>query len=192
MAAGINSTNLLHCLHGSVSLRGLPLDGVAVVSDIVASTDPLSAAWKLSTIVSIFKSSPPPVFSFGSTRYTVESIKNAAGSILASVRKFTPLIHQVRFLHVGIVFDPEATTSSSQQITNNVVVNQSANATIALGASPIMATAPQEMEDLSKVTGGLLINFGTIENIEGMLAAGLASLFFELNEKATHLTLLVI
>jgi hydroxyethylthiazole kinase-like sugar kinase family protein len=25
-----------------------------------------------------------------------------------------------------------------------------------------MATAPQEMEDLSKIPGGLLINFGTI------------------------------
>lgn len=35
-----------------------------------------------------------------------------------------------------------------------------------------MATAPQEMEDLSKVTGALLVNFGTISNIEGMVEAG--------------------
>lgn len=35
-----------------------------------------------------------------------------------------------------------------------------------------MATAPEEMEDLSKATGALLVNFGTIQNLDGMLAAG--------------------
>lgn len=35
-----------------------------------------------------------------------------------------------------------------------------------------MATAPEEMEDLSKVTGALLVNFGTIQSLAGMLAAG--------------------
>ena len=51
-------------------------------------------------------------------------------------------------------------------------MTQSANATIALGASPIMATAPEEMEDLSKATGALLVNFGTVQSLDGMLAAG--------------------
>lgn len=51
-------------------------------------------------------------------------------------------------------------------------MNQSANATLALGASPIMATAPEEMEDLSRIVGALLVNFGTITDIEGMLLAG--------------------
>lgn len=58
------------------------------------------------------------------------------------------------------------------QITNNVVINQSANATLALGASPIMATSVEEQEDLAKIPGGLLINFGTVTDKEGMLAAG--------------------
>lgn len=58
------------------------------------------------------------------------------------------------------------------QITNNVVMNQSANATIAMGASPIMATAVDEQEDLAKIPGGLLINFGTVSDKLGMLAAG--------------------
>lgn len=53
-----------------------------------------------------------------------------------------------------------------------MVTNQSANATIALGASPIMATAPEEMEDLSRVIGALLVNFGTITDKEGMFLAG--------------------
>ncbi len=51
-------------------------------------------------------------------------------------------------------------------------MNQSANATLALGASPIMATAVQEMEDLSKISGALLVNFGTISDKSGMLEAG--------------------
>jgi len=58
------------------------------------------------------------------------------------------------------------------QITNNVVMNQSANATLALGASPIMATSVNEMEDLSKVNGALLVNFGTITDKAGMIEAG--------------------
>ena len=52
------------------------------------------------------------------------------------------------------------------------MTTQSANATLALGASPIMATTPEEMEDLSKATGALLVNFGTIQDLEGMLEAG--------------------
>ena len=53
---------------------------------------------------------------------------------------------------------------------------QSANATIALGASPIMATSPEEMEDLAKIPGGLLINFGTLDSLEGMIVAGMNSI----------------
>lgn len=39
-----------------------------------------------------------------------------------------------------------------------------------------MATAPEEMSDLSKATGALLVNFGTIQNLDGMLAAGESSI----------------
>jgi len=35
-----------------------------------------------------------------------------------------------------------------------------------------MANAPEEMADLSPAIGGLLVNFGTIQNIDGMLEAG--------------------
>ena len=35
-----------------------------------------------------------------------------------------------------------------------------------------MATAPEEMADLAKVAGALLVNFGTIQNLDGMLTAG--------------------
>lgn len=59
-------------------------------------------------------------------------------------------------------------------MTNVVVANQSANITLALGASPIMATAPEEMSDLSKISHALLVNIGTLVSgsLQGMLKAG--------------------
>ncbi|EJF65143.1 Hydroxyethylthiazole kinase [Dichomitus squalens LYAD-421 SS1] len=149
--AGIKSTNALHCLHGAVSIYGRSLDGLAVVSDIVASTDPYNAAKKIAGIVHAFKASPLPCFSTFPPSYASESVKRQVGELLSAVKRFSPLVHQ---------------------ITNTVVTTQSANATIALGASPIMATAPEEMGDLGKVAGSLLVNFGTIQNLDGMLVAG--------------------
>ncbi|TFY68790.1 hypothetical protein EVJ58_g794 [Rhodofomes roseus] len=148
---GIKSTNALHCLHGSVSVTGHALDGLAIVSDIVGSPEPKLAAGKLASVVRAFKAHSPSSFSLPGAQYAPESIKAQVGSLVSAVRKHSPLVHQ---------------------ITNTVVTNQSANATLALGASPIMASSAKEMEDLSKVTGGLLVNFGTIQDLDGMLAAG--------------------
>ena len=39
---------------------------------------------------------------------------------------------------------------------------QSANVTLALGASPIMATEPQEMEDLSWISHASLVDISTM------------------------------
>lgn len=60
------------------------------------------------------------------------------------------------------------------QLTNNVVMTQSANITLAIGASPIMAQEPQEMEDLVKICDSLLLNIGTINQsqLDLMLQAG--------------------
>ena len=60
------------------------------------------------------------------------------------------------------------------QITNNVVATQSANITLSLGASPIMATSPEEMEDLAHIIGALLVNLGTLTTgtLESMRKAG--------------------
>jgi thiamine-phosphate diphosphorylase/hydroxyethylthiazole kinase len=52
------------------------------------------------------------------------------------------------------------------------VKTQSANVTLALGGSPIMAEAEAEQADLARIPGGLLINFGTLEAHDGMIAAG--------------------
>lgn len=58
-------------------------------------------------------------------------------------------------------------------ITNYVVMNNTANALLALGASPIMAHAPEEVEDLVKIAGALVINIGTLSTawIESMQKA---------------------
>lgn len=78
------------------------------------------------------------------------------GSALARIREERPLIHQ---------------------ITNYVVMNETANATLALGALPVMAHAPQEVEEMASVAGALVLNIGTLSEhwIEAMLLAGRAA-----------------
>jgi hydroxyethylthiazole kinase len=63
------------------------------------------------------------------------------------------------------------------QITNYVVMNETANATLALGALPVMAHAPEEVEEMASVAGALVLNIGTLSQhwIEAMLLAGKAA-----------------
>lgn len=48
-------------------------------------------------------------------------------------------------------------------ITNFVVMNNTANALLALGASPIMAHSQKEMSDMIDIAGALVINMGTLD-----------------------------
>jgi hydroxyethylthiazole kinase len=72
---------------------------------------------------------------------------------LARIRERTPLIHN---------------------ITNFVVMNDTANVLLALGASPVMAHAIEEVREMVAYAGALVLNIGTLEErwIEAMLAAG--------------------
>lgn len=58
-------------------------------------------------------------------------------------------------------------------ITNYVVMNTTANALLAIGASPIMAHSRQEMAEMMQIAGSLVINIGTLDSewIERMLFA---------------------
>jgi len=58
-------------------------------------------------------------------------------------------------------------------ITNYVVTNSTANALLAIGASPIMSFAKDEVEELVGLSGALVINVGTLNagDIEVMVAA---------------------
>ncbi len=59
-------------------------------------------------------------------------------------------------------------------ITNFVVMNNTANALLACGASPVMAHAPEEVEEMVSFAGALVLNIGTLTPywIDSMLKAG--------------------
>jgi hydroxyethylthiazole kinase len=78
------------------------------------------------------------------------------GETLRTLRERKPLIHQ---------------------ITNYVVMNETANATLAIGALPVMAHAPEEVEEMASVAGALVLNIGTLSRawIDAMLLAGKAA-----------------
>ncbi|CAE6515447.1 unnamed protein product [Rhizoctonia solani] len=154
---GIKIHNALHTLHGAVGpITGTALSGLAIVTEIVSVPDASIPAKALTKVInSRTKHFHWPALCLpANTSPSAALFAENAGSLLTILREKSPLVHQ---------------------ITNNVVIAQSANATLALGASPIMATAPEEMDDLGKVAGGLLVNFGTITNKAGMLVAGKAA-----------------
>lgn len=78
------------------------------------------------------------------------------GETLRELRELKPLVHQ---------------------ITNYVVMNETANATLALGALPVMAHAPQEVEEMAAAAGALVLNIGTLSEhwVDAMLLAGKAT-----------------
>ncbi|MFV0417202.1 MAG: hydroxyethylthiazole kinase [Dysgonomonas sp.] len=59
-------------------------------------------------------------------------------------------------------------------ITNYVVMNNTANGLLAIGASPVMAHAIDEVADMARIASALVINIGTLnaEWVESMLVAG--------------------
>ena len=82
--------------------------------------------------------------------------KAALSAAIDAVRTQSPLVHN---------------------ITNYVVMNNTANALLAIGASPVMAHWVSEMEEMTAIASALVINIGTLDDkwIEGMLAAGKAA-----------------
>ncbi len=58
-------------------------------------------------------------------------------------------------------------------ITNYVVMNNTANALLAIGASPIMAHARQEMNEMVALSQALVVNIGTLDDVwvDAMLQA---------------------
>jgi hydroxyethylthiazole kinase len=78
------------------------------------------------------------------------------GADLRTIRERKPLVHQ---------------------ITNYVVMNETANATLALGALPVMAHALQEVEEMASAASALVLNIGTLSDdwVEAMLLAGRAA-----------------
>lgn len=59
-------------------------------------------------------------------------------------------------------------------ITNYVVMNYTANVLLSMGASPVMAHAENEVEEMVSFAGALVLNIGTLSDpwIHGMIKAG--------------------
>src|SRR5438477_4003178 len=56
-------------------------------------------------------------------------------------------------------------------------MNETANATLALGALPVMAHAREEVEEMAALAGALVLNIGTLSPhwVDAMIAAGVAA-----------------
>jgi hydroxyethylthiazole kinase len=82
-----------------------------------------------------------------------EELAQKAAENLRQVRERRPLVHN---------------------ITNYVVMNFTANALLACGASPVMAHAAEEVEEMVSLAAALVLNIGTLSLpwVEAMLKAG--------------------
>ena len=69
--------------------------------------------------------------------------------------------------------DIRAKSPLIHNITNYVVMNNTANALLAIGASPVMIHAEEEVEDMAAIASALVINIGTISTpwVRGMFKA---------------------
>ena len=83
----------------------------------------------------------------------------SAGGTLRRIRERKPLVHN---------------------ITNYVVMNETANATLALGALPVMAHAADEVGEMVGLAGALVLNIGTLSPdwVDAMAAAGSAAITY--------------
>lgn len=79
--------------------------------------------------------------------------KEDMNRLIEGLRKKNPLIHH---------------------ITNQVTINDCANMTLALGASPIMAMDPKEVQEVTSLSQSLVLNMGTLSerNLEAMIISG--------------------
>lgn len=140
---GINQSNVQHTLEQTITSSGRKLDGVAVVSVIMASPEPARAASDIGTTIrdvarrTTAGLAPPKIMGAG---------PYANQEVVKSVRDHRPISHNM---------------------TNLVVQNFAANVALAIGASPIMSSYGEEASDLSKLGGALVINMGTV-NPDGL------------------------
>ncbi|NNL74939.1 MAG: hydroxyethylthiazole kinase [Desulfobacterales bacterium] len=83
----------------------------------------------------------------------MSKLSEKAARNLSTIREKRPLIHN---------------------ITNFVVMNYTANALLAMGASPVMAHAENEVEEMVSLAGALVLNIGTLTEdwIASMITAG--------------------
>jgi len=142
---GVNAANVQRILHAAASPhmnpQPLPLDGIAVVSALVAAPDPKAAAQHLLHVIHT-----PPSFAPHDPTHLISlptdpsSLTTLIPTLLARLASTKPLCHNM---------------------TNLVVQNFAANVALALGGSPIMAGNGLEARDLAALGGSLVLNMGS-------------------------------
>lgn len=136
---GVNASNLQRVIYQSKA-ENKGLDGIALVSAIVSAQDPQSASKNLLRLI---KTPPPFAIPFPEDMGQLHIntvLDEIVPGVIAQIGKINPLSHNM---------------------TNLVVQNFAANVALAIGASPIMANAGEEANDLCKLGGALVINMGT-------------------------------
>jgi thiamine-phosphate diphosphorylase/hydroxyethylthiazole kinase len=134
---GINASTVQRVLYQSSDSKK-KLDGVAVVSAIVAAKDPKRAAEDLMKLIK----SPPPFASYNTgEKADFGNLAKLVPAIIRAVAEKNPLSHNM---------------------TNLVVQNFAANVALSVGGSPIMSNHGDEAADLCKLKGSLVINMGTV------------------------------
>lgn len=143
---GINASNTAPVL-ASAGSPSKALDGVAVVSALIAAPDPAAAARDLLAKVIVAK----------------------IPEVIRAVADKTPLSHNMTNLVSLTVTLSEPLLTCLQQ----VVQNFAANVALCVGASPIMANYAEEAADLAKLGGALVVNMGTVtpEGLKNYLQA---------------------
>jgi len=135
---GINASNCQRVLYQSAT-PSKKLDGVAVVSAIVAAANASEAASSLRKLIA----SEPPFVNAGRKRLEQlpKRIELDVPTHVKAVAETNPLCHNM---------------------TNLVVQNFAANVALCVGASPIMSNNGLEASDLANLGGALVVNMGTV------------------------------
>ncbi|WP_018751390.1 hydroxyethylthiazole kinase [Paenibacillus sanguinis] len=83
----------------------------------------------------------------------MDTLEKQYCDLLVKVQKMKPLVHNM---------------------TNVVVTNFTANGLYALGAAPVMAYAAEEVADMAKMAGAVVLNLGTLSTlqVDAMIIAG--------------------
>ncbi|KAL8640235.1 MAG: hypothetical protein Q9228_002827 [Teloschistes exilis] len=134
---GINAKNIQRVMFKSQA-GSKRLDGVAVVSAIVAADDAKAAAQELRELVN-----KSPGF-FKEQANQTKEVNELLGRVNAVIREVglqKPLCHNM---------------------TNLVVQNFAANVALAIGSSPIMANNGDEASELAALGGSLVVNMGSV------------------------------
>ena len=145
---GLNLSNVQRVMFQSKA-PNKGLDGVAVVSAIMAAEDPESAAAALRQAIDTV---PKTMIPRAKENHSLTILLKQVPHIVAVLGLVSPLCHNM---------------------TNLVVQNFAANVALMIGASPIMANYGEEAKDLARLGGALVVNMGTVTP-DGLLNFALA------------------